>query len=290
LIDGLKEALADCLLISGVEVEPYADDARPQHYIVRDGWVNLRADYNPPLQNRRAVTCRGAVEERPNPAFEEGVRRGRIPQGVPAHIYVQKIYDYIVSRETIEGVAEVMLRFTVEHEGERSQEAIALREGLRRSFVRETIEPRATEIREERREGPARDAEGPIRPVLRQDEIWSKYMLEDWARGEALTLAIVRILRLVASYPDELIVRARQFEAGEDWELAANYWGICLEYIRRVNAGPDVRSDYFRVDNPPPYLAEDFRRNADLQEALHRLSEGQVWEGALRAALRFLEE
>ena len=285
-----SELSKSCPLLYGLSLGAENTKITPKDYVMSKGiYATLEAVYSPENVVQENVTLAGEVEAKDNPKYLQAVEKGKKTDGIPPKLYTENSYQYTINRKTTEAVATARLNFMLEYEDHKDNIKINLSESLKRIFLQEAIDPNLTKKIAKPVSGPAPDRQTEPKPKLRTDRVLTLLEMKEWARGETKKLTVMRLLSATAALPLQLAAKGDTCTKENNWPVAANFRGICLEYCRNVDPDAALKSELFCLADPPAYLKDDYAQNTKLVQNIKTLKEG-LWAACVEALVKYLEK
>ena len=277
-------------MVYGVQMGDDNVKTTAKDYVLGKGiYATLDADYGPGNETRKTVTLKGEVVEKDNPEYIRLVRKKKKTEGVVPKLYEQTYYKYTITTKTKEAVATARLSFALFYGGEKASHQVNLKQSLRRTFVHESIDPDRTKKYTEALPGkPKSMGVREPKPTLRTERVMTKLEMKEWARGETRKIAMMQLLATLAEYPLEIAGKATEFTKEDNWQMAANSYGICMDYCRNIQPEKAEKSSYFFIKEPPAYLKPEYDRNGKVAKQLAALKKS-LWKKSLDALVKYIE-
>ncbi len=269
-------------LVYGVELSDALDDAKKIDYVLSKGNIgSFSVDKGLPEENLELATRFGEVIQGDNPEFLDRVRKNKVTTGIPELLFTQKIYRYTKHTTALDMVVHARLTFTVLHRN--IEDFFEINEFMKKRFVREKIDPRETIVKIEKVSGPEAK-----QPELRNDVIWVSSQMKDWARVEAEQILVMNVTRVIADYPNWLAETAENHISRGQPEVAANFWGFCLEYCNKINPNPEGIKAQLDSGEVVEHMVVEMKENLRTARKLQKLKDS-VRDKSIDTVLSLLE-
>ncbi len=277
-----RERFKETDLFYGISLGEINSNAKKSDYVLdKCNVASFAVDKAESDEDLELITRAGEVTEEDNPEYLDRVKKKKVTTGVPPKLISQKIYKYTKHISRVNVVVHARLTFTLLHQGK--EDFFEVNKFMKKEFVIETIDPRETIVKTEKVVGP----EEP-EPVLRNDNVWVASEMKDWARMESQNLLVLNVMRYIADYSNWIAEFASSFEQKQQWQVAGNFWGFCLEYCKRIKPDPELIKAQLEDKEILDHTREELEISLKSVKELAKLK-ASVWDSAVNALISYLE-
>ena len=280
-----KKVFANSKVLYGMSVENNDIKPRAHDYVLKGGTFKVDANrLGNILKETKEVVLKGDINSEPNLVWVNATKRQRKEENIEPFIFKQEYIPFTVTKNTHTINSTGSFISNLEHKG--NEIFFKIDKQLKKTYITEESKKGKSTWKDTKAKKEVKLDKVPT-PKLQIDQPIGILQMKSYTEKEIQKSMILSFAHKFGQYPLNLKKEAETFLSNNKYEVAANSYGICLEYMNNLDL--KAKSSLFNPEKVEAHNKEEYAKNKKLLADLATLKKS-IWQESVNCLIKFLEK